>query len=207
MIKKIFRRKIKARISFNYSEQVMKILTYCLDTLKIREDTETYRNVIELASKVREPVNDDCNDWILVMQIIASVCTGKNNYNNNKIHIFSQSELSDFLTLAARGINEKRMTEIVSGAIFKIYRDIIENYQNFSFSLKFNYPRIIVDVISIINKGMNTEGKKIDMYSLDEYYQSQKTIEETVTKKINASSKMIATKIFSQVFRRLPILK
>ena len=124
------------------------------------------------------------------MQIIASVCTGKNNYNNNKIHIFSQSELSDFLTLAARGINEKRMTEIVSGTIFKIYRDIIENYQNFSFSLKFNYPRIIVDVISIINKGMNTEGKKIDMYSLDEYYQSQKTVEETGQKEINAESRL-----------------
>jgi hypothetical protein len=34
----------------------------------------------------------------------------------------------------------------------------MENYENFSGSLKSNYPRIIVDVISILHKGVDTNG-------------------------------------------------
>ncbi|MFL6343071.1 MAG: hypothetical protein ACJ72U_16185 [Nitrososphaeraceae archaeon] len=45
--------------------------------------------------------------------------------------------------------------------IFKIYRDIMENYDNFTDSLKSNYPRIIVDVISVINQGVDTKGIKV----------------------------------------------
>jgi hypothetical protein len=180
---KDFSSKHKGENIVHYHIQTMKILTYCIDTLGIKEGTETYRKIIDLASKVQiETANDDNNEWITVMRIIASVCTGNSNYSNDKVHIFSQSELCDFLTLAVKGINEKRMTEMVRGAIFNIYRDIIENYQNFNFSLESNYPRIIVDVVSIINKGMNTEGKKIDVYHLNEYYKSQKTIEETLQK-------------------------
>ncbi|MFL6365800.1 MAG: hypothetical protein ACJ719_11445 [Nitrososphaeraceae archaeon] len=45
--------------------------------------------------------------------------------------------------------------------IFKIYGDIMENYDNFTDSLKSNYPRIIVDVISVINQGVDTKGIKV----------------------------------------------
>jgi membrane-associated HD superfamily phosphohydrolase len=77
--------------------------------------------------------------------------------------------------LAAKGINEKRMrTQIISDIIFKIYNDIMENYQNFDNNLKSNYPGIIIDIISIINSGIDTEGNKISVYSLHEYYRSQK---------------------------------
>jgi hypothetical protein len=110
------------------------------------------------------------------MKVIAEACSIKDNNSNNS-YIFSQSELSDFLTLAAKGINEKRMrTQIVSDVIFKIYNDIMENYQNFDHSLKSNYPGIIIDVMSIINKAIDTEGNKISVYNLYEYYQSQKII-------------------------------
>jgi hypothetical protein len=55
-----------------------------------------------------------------------------------------------------------------------MYRDIIENYDKFSNSLKSNYPEIIVDVISVINQGIDTKGNKINTIGLDKYYQSRK---------------------------------
>jgi hypothetical protein len=138
----------------------MNTLIYCLDILKIKEDTEIYRNAVELAQKL--PI-ESANEWIRAMEIIA---------NASVTYIFSQSQLSDFLTLSAKGIEEKRMSsEII---IFKIYRDIIENYENFSDTLKSNYPRIIVDVISVINQGMDTKGIKVNIIGLERYYQSRK---------------------------------
>jgi hypothetical protein len=42
----------------------------------------------------------------------------------------------------------------------------MEDYQNFNQNLKSNYPRIIVNIISIINQRMDAEGKKVGVYSL-----------------------------------------
>lgn len=160
-----------------YSISMMKTLIYCLNMLKIKEDTQTHRDAVELIQKVSvESANDDSNEWVTSMKAIAEACSIKDNNSNNS-YIFSQSELSDFLTLAVKGINEKRMrTQIISDIIFKIYNDIMENYQNFDHNLKSNYPGIIIDVISIINRGIDTEGNKISVYSLHEYYRSQKII-------------------------------
>src|ERR687886_2748447 len=106
----------------------MNTLIYCLNVLKIKEDTEVYKNAVELAEKV--PIEQD-NEWISVMKIIANASLG---------YTFSKSQLSDFLTLAAKGIEQKKTSsEII---IFKMYRDIIENYDKFSNSLKSNYPEI-----------------------------------------------------------------
>src|SRR5436309_868793 len=108
----------------------MKRLIYCLDILKIKEDTEVYRNAVKLAEKI---LIESANEWIRALEIIANASV--------TCYIFSQSQLSDFLTLAAKGIEDKRMSsEII---IFKIYRDIIENYEIFTDSLKSNYPGII----------------------------------------------------------------
>ena len=160
-----------------YSISMMKTLIYCLNMLKIKEDTQTHRDAVELIQKVPvESANDDSNEWVTSMKAIAEACSIKDNNSNNS-YIFSQSELSDFLTLAAKGINEKRIrTQIISDIIFKIYNDIMENYQNFDNNLKSNYPGIIIDIISIINSGIDTEGNKISVYSLHEYYRSQKII-------------------------------
>jgi hypothetical protein len=62
--------------------------------------------------------------------------------------------------------------------IFKMYRDIIENYENFTDSLKTNYPRIIIDVISIINQGMDTTGTKVSPIGIEKYYQSRRQMTE-----------------------------
>jgi hypothetical protein len=138
----------------------MNTLIYCLNALKIQEDTEVYGNAVERAEKVLIEHN---NEWISAMKIIA---------NASLAYTLSQSQLSDFLTLAAKGIEEKRTSsEII---IFKMYRDIIENYDKFSNSLKSNYPWIIVDVISVINQGIDTKDNKVSTIGLDKYYQSRK---------------------------------
>jgi hypothetical protein len=138
----------------------MKTLIYCLDILKIKEGTEVYRKAVEVEYKV--PI-EFANEWISAMKIIA---------NASLDYTFSQSQLSDFLTLAAKGIEQKKTSsEII---IFKMYRDIIENYDKFSNSLKSNYPEVIVDVISVINQGIDTKGNKINTIGLDKYYQSRK---------------------------------
>jgi hypothetical protein len=138
----------------------MNTLTYCLDVLKIKEDSEVYRNTIKLAEKVQIR---STNEWISAIKTIANASVG---------YTFSQSQLSDFLTLAAKGIEEKRASsEII---IFNMYRDIIENYDKFSESLKSNYPGIIIDVISVINQSTDNRGRRINPISIEKYYQSRK---------------------------------
>jgi hypothetical protein len=142
----------------------MKTLIHCLDILKIEADNELYRNALDLVQKNPIESIDDSDEWIRALEIIANA--------TQTCYIFSQSQLSDFLTLSAKGIEEKRMSSQI--IIFKMYKDIIENYENFSDSLKSNYPRIIVDVISIINQGMDTKGTKVSYIGLERYYQSRK---------------------------------
>ena len=55
-----------------------------------------------------------------------------------------------------------------------MYRDIIENYDRFGDSLKSNYPEIIIDVISIINQGIDTKGTRVSIIGLEKYYLSRK---------------------------------
>ena len=165
----------------------MKTLIYCLDILKIKEGTEVYRKAVKLTEKV--PI-EFTNEWISAMKIIANASLG---------YTFSQSQMSDFLTLAAKGIEQKKTSsEII---IFNMYRDIIENYDKFSNSLKSNYPEIIVDVISIINQSIDTNGDKIRTIGLDNYYQSRK--QQAVMGKIES---LTATAVALSK-ERLPLLK
>jgi hypothetical protein len=65
------------------------------------------------------------------------------------ISTYSQTQLYDFLALATRVIEEKRKAS-ENKVVLEILRDIMENYESFSHSLKSNYPGIIVDVIYIL---------------------------------------------------------
>src|ERR671927_439794 len=132
----------------------------------LTKEIESWRSFVaslnseELAEKV--PIGQD-SEWISVMKIIANASLG---------YTFSKSQLSDFLTLAAKGIEQKKTSsEII---IFKMYRDIIDNYDNFTDSLKSSYPEIIVDFIYVINRGMDTKGNKVSIIGLEGYYQSRK---------------------------------
>jgi hypothetical protein len=138
----------------------MNTLIYCLDALKIKEDSEVYKNASKLVENV---AIESENEWVSATMIIANASPGYN---------FSQSQLADFLTLAAKGIEEKRTSsEII---VFKMYRDIMENFDKFGDSLKSCYPEIVVDVISVINQGMDTNGNKVSTIGLERYYQSRK---------------------------------
>jgi hypothetical protein len=156
-------------------------LDYCLDVLKIKENSEFYRNIsAEFMSQTKIPLAmiKTHGNWITAMKLIADYSKMLNYNNNNNGHLFSQTQLYDFLTLATRVIEGDRANNI----ILKILRDITENYGNFSDYLKSNYPGIIVDVISIINKGMDTKGIKVNSISIEKYYQSRKQQQGTMTK-------------------------
>ena len=89
---------------------------------------------------------------------------------------FSQSEMCDFLTVAAKGVDSKRAgAKTVNDATFHIYIDIMENYQKADEKTKLHYPRIIVDTISALDKGVDTRGEAVGVYSLDRYYQERKS--------------------------------
>ena len=143
----------------------MNTLLYCLGILKIKEDSEVYRNALELSQKA--PM--ESNEWIIAMTTIA---------NASRNYIFSQSQLSDFLTLAAKGIEQIKTG---AGIIFKMYRDIIENYDNFSDNLKSNYPGVIVDVISAINRGSRVHPISIEKFYLSRKQEAAKGKEKTST--------------------------
>ena len=50
----------------------------------------------------------------------------------------------------------------------------MENYDKFGYTLKSYYPEIIVDVISVINQGMDAKGTKVSIIDLERYYKSRK---------------------------------
>ena len=145
-------------------------LKYSLDTLKLKEETEVGRKIAELA--VRRMSQNWSNDhkWLSVAKIIADVC------GENDRHIFSQTQLYDFLTLATNQVDKKYGKIFASGdIIFKIYRDIMENYQIADKSLKANYPKIIVDMVSVLMDGMDTLGRKVSAHGIERYYQTRKS--------------------------------
>jgi hypothetical protein len=159
-------------------------LDYCLDVLKIKENSEIYKNIFaEFMSQTKVPLAmiKTHGNWITAMKLIAD-CSGILNYNNNNnnCHVFSQTQLYDFLALATKVIEGERVNNN-NNIILKILRDITENYGNFSDYLKSNYPGIIVDVISIINKGMDAKGIKVSSISIEKYYQSRKQQQGTMT--------------------------
>jgi hypothetical protein len=159
-------------------------LDYCLDVLKIKENSEFYKNIFaEFMSQTKVPLAmiKTHGNWITAMKLIADCSRMLNhNNNNNNGHIFPQTQLYDFLALATKVIEGEHVNNS-NNIILKILRDITENYGNFSDYLKSNYPGIIVDIISIINKGIDTKGIKVSSISIEKYYQSRKQQQVTMT--------------------------
>lgn len=132
--------------------------------------------------------------WINIMKAIVVIC------DENK-YIFSKAELCDFLTIGARGLDNKKyetivnsenqlMNKVVSDAIFSIYKDIMENYDNVDNELKNYYPKIILNIISIIRRGSDISGEKVNLYGLERYYLKNK--HDAVNKKLDISKPIIA---------------
>jgi hypothetical protein len=69
----------------------------------------------------------------------------------------------------------ERLQGTTNYIIFKIYGDLLENYQAASDTLKVKYPSIIVDVIAVLNNGIDTNGKRVSVYRVYDYYLSRKS--------------------------------
>ncbi|HXV89547.1 MAG TPA: hypothetical protein VD710_10725 [Nitrososphaeraceae archaeon] len=168
-----------------------RILSQTLDELritnnKIKQDTSS------LVKNLETSENDKF--WINIMKAIVVIC------DENK-YIFSKAELCDFLTIGARGLDNKKyetivnsenqlMNRVVSDAIFSIYKDIMENYDNVDNELKNYYPKIILNIISIIRRGSDISGEKVNLYGLERYYLKNK--HDAANKKLDISGLIVA---------------
>jgi len=163
-----------------------KILSQVLSELritdgKIKSDTALLIKNIDISN------NDEF--WIDMMKTIVVAC------DENK-YAFSKAELCDFLTIGARGLDNKQyesivnaesqlMNKVVSDAIFSIYKDIMDNYDNLETDLKYYYPKIILNIISIIRRGSDLGGEKVNLYGLERYY--LKNRHDAINKRLDIS--------------------
>jgi hypothetical protein len=148
-----------------------KILSQVLSELRIT-DSKIKSDTTLLIKNLDISNNDEF--WIDMMKAIVVAC------DENK-YAFSKAELCDFLTIGARGLDNKQyesivnaesqlMNKVVSDAIFSIYKDIMDNYGNLETDLKYYYPKIILNIISIIRRGSDIIGEKVNLYGLERYY-------------------------------------
>jgi hypothetical protein len=145
-------------------------LKYSLDILKVKEETGAGREIAELAVKRLSQNGVGDGKWLTVTKTIADIC------GENDRHIFTQSELYDFLTLATKQMDKIHGKVFASSDIvFKIYRDIMENYHSADKSLKANYPKIIVDMVSVLMDGRDSFGREVSAHSMERYYQARKS--------------------------------
>jgi hypothetical protein len=144
-------------------------LTRCLQLLKINNDNQISKTAFKLIEKAiheQTAKKTYLGQWIIALNAIAGSCI-----LNQRIP--SQSEIYDFLTVAVTTSIERR-TEVIDEIIFRIYRDIMANYESSDKRLKIAYPKIIVDIVSILTKGVDTSGKKIPLHNIEDYYQMRK---------------------------------
>src|SRR5215216_3878404 len=144
-------------------------LIRCLQLLKINHDNQistTAFKLIEKAVHEQIPKKPYFGQWIIALNAIAGSCVLNQR-------VFSQSEIYDFLTVAVTTSIEGR-TKVIDEIIFRIYRDIMANYESSDSKLKKAYPKIIVDVMSILDKEVDISGKKIPLHNVEDYYQMRK---------------------------------
>jgi hypothetical protein len=143
-------------------------LTRCLQLLKINHDDQ----ISKTAFKLIEESDDQTTrirygKWIIALDAIAGSCILNQR-------VLSQSEVYDFLTIAVTTSLEGR-TKAIDDMIFRIYRDIMTNYESSDVKLKIAYPKIIVDIVAILAKGVDTGDNKVPVHNLEHYYQTRKS--------------------------------
>lgn len=148
-----------------------KLVLKYLDILHIKVDHKIGVLSIQSCERISQ-ITD--NLGFVAMKIIgdASVKTR---------HIFTISEINDFLTILANTLNirnnYKEYDDVyINNIIFVIYKDLTENYSKFGYSLKLIYPKILLDVISILLNKVDTEGRKIGVYGTLNYYEEKKNV-------------------------------
>ena len=141
-------------------------LTRCLQLLKINHDDQISKTAFKLIENGHARKTQHGN-WIIALNSIAGSCLLNQR-------AFSQSEIYDFLTVAVTTSLEGR-TRAIDELIFRIYRDIMATYESLHDKLKIAYPKIIVDVVSILAEGVDTRGKKIPTQNVEVYYHTRKS--------------------------------
>ena len=144
-------------------------LTRCLQLLKISLDDQISITAFELIEKSKDQTTtiQQDRDWINALNAIADSC-----FLNQRV--LSQSVVYDFLTVAV-STSLKDRTKAIDDMIFRIYRDIMANYESSDNKLKITYPKIIVDIVAILARGVDTRGNKIPLHNLEHYYQMRKS--------------------------------
>lgn len=150
-----------------------KILTRALEEIRI-VDTKIKKGALDIVKKTNPNVSNSIDLWLNIMKAIVA-STEANGYT------FSKSELCDFLTIGSKGLEPRREPEITNGsqlmnrlvddAILSIYKDIMENYDESNDMLKNNYPKLILNIASIVHKGTDLRGERVGIYGLERYYQ------------------------------------
>lgn len=153
-------------------------LDYCIDILKIDkhdDDGKTETRIKKLLHTQNIAFFSTYHKRLITLKIIADFITLTSN-------TLTQSQLYDFLMLStaavvsAEGVRgSKRLQGTTNDIVFKIYGDLLENYQAASDILKLNYPGIIVDVVAVLNNGIDTSGKQVSAYGVYDYYLSRKS--------------------------------
>jgi hypothetical protein len=138
------------------------------------DNTKMKKDVIEISGNSSHENPSD--KWFYVLKII-SVYSVKNN------EMFSQSQLYDLLTIMSRIIDVKKK-DVVNTITFNIYRDIMENYNKLNENLKLIFPVIIVNLMYIIKYGKDIEGKPVNLFAVNSYYQNSKLNLDDEMKKI-----------------------
>jgi hypothetical protein len=150
------------------SVQYEQELKRSIHLLKISQDSQMAETAFELIKKSRDQlITFQHGKWTIVLNAIAGSC-----FLNQRV--LSQTEMYDFLTVAVTTSLQAR-TKTIDNIIFRIYKDIMANYESADEKLKMAYPKLIVDVVAILVKGLDTRGNKIALHNLEHYYQTRKT--------------------------------
>ena len=104
--------------------------------------------------------------WFDILKI-TSIITIKNNYT------FLQSQIYDLLTIFSNIIDKKKK-EILKTITFNLYKEIMENYLKLNKELILIFPAVIVNMMNIIQYGKDIEGKSMNLFSMNNYYQKVK---------------------------------
>jgi hypothetical protein len=153
-------------------------LDYCIDILKIDKQDDvgkTETRIKKLLHTHDIAFFSTYHKRLITLKIIADFITLTSN-------TLTQSQLYDFLMLStaavisAEGVRgSKRLQGTTNDIVFKIYGDLLENYQAANDILKLNYPGIIVDVVAVLNNGIDMNGKQVSVYGVYDYYLSRKS--------------------------------
>jgi hypothetical protein len=144
----------------NNSINPERILSQTLDELRIANN-KIKQNTSSFVKNLETSNNDEF--WINIMKAIVVIC------DENK-YIFSKAELCDFLTIGARGLDIKKYETIVKS----------EN----------QLMNKVVNIISIIRRGSDISGEKVNLYGLERYYLKNKL--DAANKKLDISEPIVA---------------